>query len=94
MRKRPWWEEEFLSNEHNQKYIKWLEKQTIIEKHKEKENKIRNAFIHEINLKKDEINKIQIEIKQLERMCDECLAKISSGDTGLMELVAERNTKQ
>lgn len=92
MNKRPWWQDEFLATETNQNIIKWLESQNKIKEWTDKERIIIKAYQQEISEKRDQILKLEIEIKELEKECNQCLAKISAGDTGLIALLAEKSS--
>jgi hypothetical protein len=91
--KEHWWIKE-LKEKEAAEALKWFEEQNKIAKFAEKERIIIQSFQKEIREKREKIEKLYTEIKDLEKKCNECLAKISVGDTGLMDLLAEENSKK
>lgn len=93
IKKEHWWIKE-LKEKEAAEALKWFEEQNKIAKFAEKERIIIQSFQKEIREKREKIEKLYTEIKDLEKKCNECLAKISVGDTGLMDLLAEENSKK
>lgn len=93
IKKEHWWIKE-LKEKETAEALKWFEEQNRIAKFTEKERIIIQSFQKEIREKREKIEKLYKEIKNLEKTCNECLAKISVGDTGLMDLLAEENSKK
>lgn len=91
--KRPWWQDEFLATQTNQEIIQWLENQNKITEWKNKEKSIIQSYQKEIFEIRKQIKELEKTIKTKEEECNQCLAKILDGDTGLKELIAEKNSK-
>lgn len=88
-----WWITQ-LKEKEAEEALKWFEEQKRLAEYAEKERIIIQAFQKEISKKRDEIEKLHIEIKNLEKKCNQCLVKISVGDTGVQDLLVEENTKK
>lgn len=93
IKKEHWWIRQ-LKEKEAEEALKWFKEQDRIAKQAEKERIIIQAFQKEIGKKREEINKLNQEIKELERDCNQCLAKISVGDTGVRDLLVEQNSKK
>ena len=93
IKKEHWWIKELKEKEATEA-LKWFEEQNRIAQHAEKERIIIQSFQKEIKEKREKIEKLYKEINNLEKKCNQCLAKISVGDTGVMDLLAEENSKK
>ena len=94
--KKYWWlTEENISKsaiKERKKAYEWLIKETKIKEIKDKEDIIIRAYNKEIQPLKEQIKEIEKKIEKLQKNCDKCLALIQSGDSGLMDILGEKNT--